>query len=1301
MAIIRGKVSRSSDSRASDTLNGTSGSDTIYGGQSYTDWPIEGDPIVYYSGHDTLYGHGGNDTLYGYGGNDTLYGGADSDVLYGGSGVNVLHGDGGSDNLYVGYGSAYGGTENDYIEFNNQSYDNYAEGGSGNDTIKSGITNGNSNATVTFKGDGGDDFLHGGASVDKLYGGVGDDHLYGNGHNDQLYGGANDDKLYGGDGVDFLYGDGDSDELYGGNGNDTLDGGTGNDTIDAGSGNDTVFGGSGGDVIIAHSGQNTINGGSGNDEIDIKITESIRHTITLGDGSDIVKAGISKDPEESTSTQTNWSAYSAQLATGSANSTFDAGLKIALSTAEKAFEMNPFLKIAKDFGVGLLGKVVNNLVSTGNVNGVVESVSVDDDSKITFVTDFNPSEDILNITAKNTLDISVTATGPTGYTWILKESDSSNAQAYMKIQLSTDYLNQFKSVNGAVNLDAVTNAAKEYLHSAISVDQNNKFYSNGQDITSTFDSLGDDNPFKDVNFNVQEDHRTYLIGAYAGLTIFQDTDGGGSLTGTKHSDVIYADDGDETVTNGNTNIWGFDGNDKIVSGYGADKIYGGDGNDVITTRGTNNSINNLDWVYGGAGTDILNLTGIAIQEFKDVNPVTGAETWQAIWNQSTATNYDGVNLNLFNLSADSNGFYQMGHIKFKDIEGWAGTEANDYIGGRHERETLYGLDGHDFIRGQGQDDKIYGGEGHDILYGDEGGDYIEGGAGNDIIYGDNETHYAQGLWDQDVLYGGDGDDHVHGNVGDDALYGGAGDDTLYVGVARTGGYDIIYGGGGNAAHNLLSFQDFSFNPSQSRLDVGFGYSTDTSFNTYIDLSQIQNIYGHQISGTNAQGVPDYANNWTFQYFNQTYFVGIHGYIGTDVDTNWSGKDHMVGSTGNDVIHGVSGDDLLQGRDGNDTLYGGEGHDEIHGGIGNDTIMGDGGNDQIHAGLGNDVIYGGNGDDTILVGTANNNGFDIVYGGAGIDLLSFNEVEYFNPNSNGVIDLGYGMALGGYEAYIPFHMATTLTGTQINAQYGNLIDSEHLNDTFYHFGNRLFTGIEGFVGTEASNSFSGEDFITGRENEDDVIYGLSGRDSLRGGSGNDTLYGGEGNDTLVGNAGQDTLYGGNGDDGFDGDEGSDILYGEVGNDIIYGGLENDFLYGGVGNDILLGDEGADFLNGGSGNDVMYGHSGLDTFDASDLVTSAGDVDFVRDFESGERIILGNSVSQSNIVDLSSFVDSSTRWNGLTITLDNGSVLKVASSEIDTILDSILENEGALNNSTLNDNVNFNQTTDGLVFEGVVA
>ncbi|WNJ88712.1 calcium-binding protein [Bosea sp. 685] len=154
---------------------------------------------------------------------------------------------------------------------------------------------------------------------------------------------------------------------------------------------------------------------------------------------------------------------------------------------------------------------------------------------------------------------------------------------------------------------------------------------------------------------------------------------------------------------------------------------------------------------------------------------------------------------------------------------------------------------------------------------------------------------------------------------------------------------------------------------------------------------------------------------------------------------------------------------------------------------------------------------------------------------------------------------------------------------------------------------------------------------------DLIFGLTGDDTIHGGDGNDYLYGGSGNDTINGDGNDDLIYGGDGNDIIHGGDGndrilgtelgqsdssgpqySDTLYGDDGDDIIWGGGGADFLYGGADNDELSGGDGDDTLDGGDGNDLLYGGVG------NDILRGGGDADILTGEGGNDLLVGGNGI-----------------------------------------------------------------------------
>ena len=200
----------------------------------------------------------------------------------------------------------------------------------------------------------------------------------------------------------------------------------------------------------------------------------------------------------------------------------------------------------------------------------------------------------------------------------------------------------------------------------------------------------------------------------------------------------------------------------------------------------------------------------------------------------------------------------------------------------------------------------------------------------------------------------------------------------------------------------------------------------------------------------------------------------------------------------------------------------------------------------------------------------------------------------------------------------------------------------------------------FMGTRLGDVLlgnGGNDVLLGNDGGD-FLNGNDGNDTLHGESGNDTLEGESGNDNLFGGSGDDNLFGGSGDDSLHGDAGNDTLSGGSGDDIVEGGDENDFLNGNDGNDTLEGGDGIDLLEGNDGIDILIGGlrtdtlsggAGADTFVFTDIDVGAVNIDFIRDFVSGEDKIdlsgVNNLASSPTLATASSPIEE-----GVTLTDD---------------------------------------------------
>lgn len=268
------------------------------------------------------------------------------------------------------------------------------------------------------------------------------------------------------------------------------------------------------------------------------------------------------------------------------------------------------------------------------------------------------------------------------------------------------------------------------------------------DTDTITDNDGDDvilfdgfNPFEQVQ--TVEQVGTDLVFTYAGggsLTV-DDFYGNGEIETISYDGLFYATNGDATspisfsefiASSADQILAGTDGNDNITGGVGHDRIFGGDGDDVLQGSGGNDEINGgegVDTLSGGDGDDVLFGAGDGSRDF---------------------------------YSADT-------------LFGDAGA---DTLNGGGGDDLLYGGDGDDHILGGFNDDTAHGDDGNDYLSGSLGDDTLSGGNGNDNLDGGFHEDWLKGDAGDDLLDGSYGDDTLDGGTGTDRLEGGNGNDTF-------------------------------------------------------------------------------------------------------------------------------------------------------------------------------------------------------------------------------------------------------------------------------------------------------------------------------------------------------------------------------------------------------------------------------------------------------------------------------------------------------------------------------------------
>ena len=147
------------------------------------------------------------------------------------------------------------------------------------------------------------------------------------------------------------------------------------------------------------------------------------------------------------------------------------------------------------------------------------------------------------------------------------------------------------------------------------------------------------------------------------------------------------------------------------------------------------------------------------------------------------------------------------------------------------------------------------------------------------------------------------------------------------------------------------------------------------------------------------------------------------------------------------------------------------------------------------------------------------------------------------------------------------------------------------------------GSETITGTEDGELIicaDGNDDVRALGGDDTIECGDegdTGNKNVDAGAGDDDVScDGTGDDDVDGGAGHDEVVCGAGDDELRGGKGRDRLISTKGNDMLYGGAERDVLFGGGGADGLYGGALRDVLSGGRGGDTLLGQGGRDAFRA---------------------------------------------------------------------------------------------------------
>ncbi|MCX7257095.1 MAG: hypothetical protein NTZ64_10255 [Polaromonas sp.] len=703
--------------------------------------------------------------------------------------------------------------------------------------------------------------------------------------------------------------------------------------------------------------------------------------------------------------------------------------------------------------------------------------------------------------------------------------------------------------------------------------------------------------------------------------IAADLQAGTALHGSNISDQIYGDKQANTLTGleGDDGLYGNGGNDLLDGGTGNDFLQGGAGNDTLIGGAGNDALlgdsGNDIYLFGrGYGQDLIDEYASArgdvdtVRFATDVSPsdVTYWRDQSHLYFQINGTTDTLLVSRFYNSTA-----YQIEAVEFADGTVWTaadlqgavfyGTDANDWLDGEEQVNTLIGLGGDDYLYGYG---------GNDLLDGGAGNDYLDGGAGNDTLKGGTGA---------DTLTGDDGSDTYYvDNAGDVVSETNA--------VTSTGGIDLVF--------SALSAYTLGANVENGRINTtGTANLTGNTLNNTLYVGAGSNV----LDG--ATGIDAVS----YQYATAGVTVSLLSTAaqatgGSGSDTllnveNLTGSnfaDKLTGNTGSNILNGGTGADHLTGGDGSDTYYVDSAGDVVI----ETNATSTGGTDLVYSYL-----------SAYTLGANVENGRILSSGTASLSGNALANLLYAGAGSN-VLDGGLGIDTASYQ-YATAGVTVSLASTTAQATGGSgsdtLLNIENLTGSSYA------DTLTGNAGSNTLNGSAGVDTMTGGDGSDtyyvdnvadvvietnatastggtDQVYSslsaytlganvengrinTTGTASLTGNSLGNTLYAGAGNNILNGAAGTDTVSyqyatagvtvslastvtqatGGSGSDTLlnierlTGSNYADTLTGNAGNNYLTGCTGNDALNGGAGNDVLIGGLGADQLTGGTGAD----------------------------------------------------------------------------------------------------------------------
>ena len=683
-----------------------------------------------------------------------------------------------------------------------------------------------------------------------------------------------------------------------------------------------------------------------------------------------------------------------------------------------------------------------------------------------------------------------------------------------------------------------------------------------------------------VNMNGGNDSfsATGDLAALIGVTVDGGT-GDDTILGSNGNDLLLGGDGQDFIDGqqGNDTAFLGAGNDVFQwdPGDGSDTVEGGDGADTLLFNGSNGGEAFALSANGGRGVLTRNL-GTIVMDLNDVETVhvnALGSTDSFVVNDLSGTDITKVEIDLAGTIgvADVVTAYATNGNNVISVVG-AGTSVS-VLGlaaqinvsnseGANDSLVINGLGGNDSITATTLPAGVMkltldGGAGSDTILGSQGADTLIGGADNDFVFGDNGNDLAQLGSGDDVFQWdpGDGNDTIEGGEGSDRLLFFGANIAENIDITANAGRVTFFRDVANVTMDLNDVETIEFRALDGADNIVVGDLTGTEV-TSIDID---------LGGPNGGG-DGQADTVTVTGTGGADVIAVTGNSGgVSVLGLSAGIDIFFPEAANDrvVVNAGAGDDVINASsleaDGIQlTMNGGLGADILIGSEGNDLINGGDGNDTALMGAGDDVFTWNPGDDNDTL--EGQDGFDtMVFNGAivaekinifanGGRALFTRDIANVTMDLNDVESIDFSAKGGLDEIVINDLSGTDLT--EINLDMGGadgvadkiIINATNGDDVVIVTGENGQVSVLGLSAVvNISNmeaidqliiqTLDGEDVVEASALDASIVFQADGGDDddiLVGGDGADTLFGGLGDDVLVGGNGLDLLFGGPGD-----------------------------------------------------------------------------------------------------------------------------------------------------------------------------